>query len=233
MSEKNNLSKKQQKQNDDLNIFIRKPVYFLMKHNVSPNVLSYIGFFCSTLAGIFLGFGFISKGIFLAWIPPFFIFFAGAFDIFDGAVARRMNRDNPSGAFLDSNLDRLSDAIIILGLVYANLLDFIIGYILLFLTLMISYTRARAETVGIEMKGIGIMGRAERIIIIIIALTIEGWIIQVYFWIEQNYSNIFFNIFVVLYLLLLTITLLHRIIHTFISLKNQNKPSKSFKEDNA
>ncbi|MBY9007592.1 MAG: CDP-alcohol phosphatidyltransferase family protein [Candidatus Lokiarchaeota archaeon] len=219
MSEKENLTKKRQKQRNVLSIFIKKPVNYLVNHKISPNLLSYGGFLCSLLASIFLGFGFLSGGIIISWLPPFFIFFAGAFDIFDGAVARKLDRDNPSGAFLDSNLDRISDASIILGLTYGKLLNYTAAYILLFTTLMISYTRARAENEGVNMKGIGLMERADRIIIFIFALSIEGWFIQIYLWNNENYTNLFFTVFIVIYFVLLVITLLHRIIHTFQKLQ--------------
>jgi len=222
LSEEKHYTKKRVKQKKFLSIFTEKPINYLIQHNISPNILSYLGFIFSIIATIFIGFRFSSKGIFLAWIPPFLIFFSGAFDILDGAVARRTNKANSCGAFLDSNLDRLSDAVLLLGLIYGKLIEFLVGYILLFLTLMISYTRARAETEGVNMKGIGLMERADRIIILIIALSIEGWIFQISYWMQFDYSGLFFTIFICLYMILLIITLLHRIMYTFKSLRKKD-----------
>ena len=59
-----------------------------------------------------------------AWIVPALILLSGIFDIFDGEVARRTNRVTKSGAFLDSNLDRLSDIIIIFGLSFSGMINF-------------------------------------------------------------------------------------------------------------
>jgi archaetidylinositol phosphate synthase len=98
---------------------------------------------------------------------------AGAMDLFDGEVARRTNKETQAGAFLDSNLDRLSDAIFILALVYGGLVDYLLGYIILFLVIMISYIRSRAENEGVDMKGIGFMERAERILFLLFAIIIE------------------------------------------------------------
>jgi len=222
LSEKKNNDEKAQKDRNFLNIFIKSPVNLLVKHNISPNLLSFSGFLCALIASIFLGFEFLSKSLSLSWLPPFFIFFAGAFDIFDGVVARKLGKDNPSGAFLDSNLDRLSDALLILGLAYGKLIDFSVAYVLLFITLMISYTRARAENENVNMKGIGLMERAERIIIFIIALSIEAWFIQIYSWNNENYTHLFFTIFIIIYFFLLLYTLMQRIIHTFLKLKKRN-----------
>ena len=102
-----------------------------------------------------------------------------------------------TGAFLDSNLDRLSDAILILGLIYSGFVNFIFGYILMFLIIMISYIRARSENEGVDMKGIGIMERAERVIILMIALNVETWI---YYFSGLNSGTpwITFNPFIIL-----------------------------------
>ena len=93
--------------------------------------------------------------LWLGWIGAFFFFWTGAFDVFDGEVARRTNQNSKAGAFLDSNLDRLSDVTIILGMIFGNLINYLEGYILIFLVIMISYIRAKAESEGIEMSGIG------------------------------------------------------------------------------
>ncbi|GAH39298.1 unnamed protein product, partial [marine sediment metagenome] len=61
-------------------------------------------------------------------IVPFFMFWAGAFDVFDGEVARMTQKISNSGAFLDSNLDRLSDAIIVLGLILGGYFNYLAGY---------------------------------------------------------------------------------------------------------
>ncbi|MFX0042534.1 MAG: CDP-alcohol phosphatidyltransferase family protein [Candidatus Hodarchaeota archaeon] len=227
-------STKRVKQKQLAKKFIDGPVQFLIKHNISPNALSYLGFFCSLGAAFLIALGFIHHFFWFAWLVPFLLFWAGAFDVFDGEVARRTNNITKSGAFLDSNLDRLSDAVVILGLIYGGFIHFLLGYIIMFLIIMISYIRARAENEGINMKGIGFMERAERLVFLLIALILETWIY--YFselatgkpwaiynpFISSKPVTWFFLFFILGYTFLLILTVGHRLLYTFISLKNSN-----------
>jgi len=107
----------------------------------------------------------ISEGIF---VSGGVIMLAGALmDMFDGAVARLTNSASKFGAFLDSVLDRLGEAVILFGLLVFYVRDgHELGAFLTFgtvvLSIMVSYSRARAE--GLEVPGdVGFMGRPERI----------------------------------------------------------------------
>jgi len=153
--------------------YIDRPVAFLIKHNFTPNKISYIGFICTLVGSLLIARFGLYFSIWLSWIIPFTLGIAGAFDLFDGEVARRTGNETQAGAFLDSNLDRLSDAMLILGLIYGGLVDYMLGYIILFLVLMISYIRSRAENEGVNMRGIGFMERAERILFLIFAIITE------------------------------------------------------------
>jgi len=225
-------TEKRIKQRDTLNRFLDTPVEFLIRHNFTPNIISYIGLMCSIGAALFIAFGTIHLDIWFAWPAPFLIFMAGAFDVFDGEVARRTGKEGPAGAFLDSNLDRLSDAILILGLIYGGFVNYFWGFFILFLCIMISYTRSRAENEGINMKGVGLMERAERVLTLFGVLIIETW---VYFisklifgepWIVFNplVTSIpvtwFFLIFIIIYISLLIYTLGQRLIYTYNKLNN-------------
>ncbi len=172
MNEREDKEKRAQ-QRDNSKIYINLPVEFLIKHNITPNKISFIGFICSLVASFLIAIGWMYYSIWLAWLIPCTLGVGGAFDLFDGEVARRTDQETQSGAFLDSNLDRLSDAIFILGLIYGGLVNYLLGYILLFLVLMISYTRSRGENEGVNMKGIGIMERADRIMFFIFTIIIE------------------------------------------------------------
>ena len=134
-------------------------------------------------------------------------------------VARRTGNLSKSGAFLDSNLDRLSDAVIILGLIFSKLINYIIGYIMLFLVIMISYIRARAENEGIDMKGVGFMERAERLILLWFAFIAEFFIYYFTDIILGAPFTLFFPIFVLFYIGLLIVTVIQRLIFSFKSLK--------------
>jgi phosphatidylglycerophosphate synthase len=215
---------KREKQREILHKFIDGPVDFLIKHNISPNLLSYIGFVCSLIAAFLIAIGFVHFPIWFSWIIPFLIFWSGTFDVFDGEVARRTKGESQSGAFLDSNLDRLSDVALILGLIYANLICFLLGFIFLFLIIMVSYTRSRAENEGVDMKGVGFMERAERVIYLMFIISIESWIYFLFWIFPENQiffllSKYFFSIFMLIFLLLLIITLVQRFVFTAKELK--------------
>jgi len=113
---------------------------------------------------LFLGLGLIS------------IFLSGFFDVFDGAVARYQKQVTRFGGFLDSLLDRYSDAIIIFALFFAGYCDIYVGIIAAIGSLLVSYTRARAEAGGLETKftAIGIAERSERIIFLMIGIFFQG-----------------------------------------------------------
>ncbi len=166
-------STKRTRQREFSNRFIKIPVDFLIKHNFTPNKISLIGFILSSIGSFLIAIGWMYASIWFSWIVPVFIGLAGTFDLLDGEVARRTGHETPAGAYLDSNLDRLSDAVLILGFIYGGLIDYLLGYIILFLVIMISYTRSRAENEGVDMKGIGFMERAERVLFLIFTIIIE------------------------------------------------------------
>ncbi len=199
---------------------IEKRVNFFIKHNVSPNILSYMGLCLSLACAIFLGFDFLHLSLWLAWIPPLLLFLSGSFDVFDGAVARKTNSASQFGAFLDSNLDRLADAIIFLGLIYGGYIDYLTGFICFFLSLMISYIRSRAENEGVKMQGVGFLERAERMLLLFGAMIIEAW---VYFFTNAE-NSLFFFIFIWTFILLLTITIIQRFLFVFKELKKMENP---------
>jgi archaetidylinositol phosphate synthase len=93
---------------------------------------------------------------------------SGFFDIVDGSVARVTKRTSKKGSFLDSSLDKLSEVTVFLGLAIGDLAEPLLCMIALSLSLIVSYIRAKAESLGIELKGIGIGERAERLLILAI-----------------------------------------------------------------
>ena len=219
--------------------YIDHPVEFLIKHNVSPNKITFIGFAISLTVAILIALGGVYFSIWLAWTVPFLMGLAGAFDLFDGEVARRTDKETQAGAFLDSNLDRISDALLILGLIYGGLVNYILGYIVLFLVIMISYTRSRAENEGVNMKGVGFMERAERILFLLFALLFEMWFYFLTHFLLGAPITIFipfitgipvtpiFLIAIIIYTLALFITVAQRIVFTFRSLNKQNPTSEN------
>lgn len=202
------------------------PVNFLIKHKFSPTILSYMGFLCSVSVAFLLSIGGLHFPFYTAWMVPFILFWAGAFDVFDGEVARRTNSNSKAGAFLDSNLDRLSDAALIIGLTLGNYLHYILGYILLFLVIMISYIRARAENEGIDMMGVGFMERAERLVILWLAFMAEWWIYTFTKLILGTPFTLFFPIFILFFTGLLILTIVQRLIFSFKALNKLDEQNK-------
>ena len=140
---------------------------WLVLQRVHPNFLTTVGFFVTLAAGAaFSGHHVRTAG--------FLVLLGGAFDILDGRVARLSRLGSKFGAFYDSTLDRISEVVVFLGLLslyndYRLQLHDVGMIYLIMLAMagsqMISYTRARAEALGLDCK-VGLMPRAERIVLI-------------------------------------------------------------------
>ena len=92
-------------------LFINPILFILLKLRLTPNVITILGFIICCISVYY-----ISSGNFL--IGGLLVLFSGFMDIFDGALARKMNLITDKGAFLDSTFDRLSEAIVLIGLIY-------------------------------------------------------------------------------------------------------------------
>lgn len=139
---------------------------------LSPTFWSMIGFAFAILSGIFFGLtNFLNQqGLEFPWqvIASIMLLISGFFDIVDGSVARVMKKTTARGAFLDSNFDKVSEALIFIAIAIGGLSNPILAMIALSTSILVSYLRARAETLGIELKGIGVGERAERLLILAI-----------------------------------------------------------------
>lgn len=91
---------------------------------------------------------------------------SGFLDIVDGCVARVTKQTSKKGAYLDSVFDKISESIIFIGLAIGGLANPVVSLIALSISLLVSYTRAKSEVVGVELKGVGIGERAERLLLI-------------------------------------------------------------------
>lgn len=94
---------------------------------------------------------------------------SGFCDALDGVVARLYQEATPFGGFLDSLLDRYADVAVYVGIIIGGLCDVLWGVTALAGSLLVSYSRARAEAAGVKMESIGLAERAERIIILVAA----------------------------------------------------------------
>lgn len=136
---------------------------FAGRLGIHPNTLTILGMMLQMGVGVIFGLGHIALGGLLLLI------FAPV-DALDGLLARALNKQSVFGAFLDSTLDRISDAAVILGLTAYYLrqgasVQVWLLLISLVATMMISYIRARAEAVGLECK-VGLLTRMERVLLI-------------------------------------------------------------------
>jgi CDP-diacylglycerol--glycerol-3-phosphate 3-phosphatidyltransferase len=134
-----------------------------MKTGITPNALTVMGALVNGGVGVLAATGNLT----LAGIV---LLVSGLFDALDGALARRIGITSKFGAFLDSTLDRYSEAFVLGGvLVYAQrrglALEELLAYVTLAGSLLISYTRARAESLGIDCK-VGLLTRMERFLIL-------------------------------------------------------------------
>jgi CDP-diacylglycerol--glycerol-3-phosphate 3-phosphatidyltransferase len=130
---------------------------------IHPNTITILGLLLQAGVGVMFGLGYTTLG---GWV----LLVVAPIDALDGALARVLGRQSRFGAFLDSTLDRLSDAALILGLTAHYLQQRAHVEVALLLTalvaaMMVSYTRARAEALGFPCK-VGLLTRMERIILI-------------------------------------------------------------------
>ena len=133
----------------------------LLRAHVRPNQLTVLGLGVSCLAAAAFSQEWLRTGALLLAV-------AGLFDFFDGALARLSGQESCFGAFLDSVVDRYSDVIVLLGIavLYHRSGDRVGGAAALATllgTVMVSYTKARAQSIGVQCE-IGLMERPERII---------------------------------------------------------------------
>ncbi len=155
--------------------FLDKPLTPVIKKiPQNPNALTIIGFVVTVIAAFTIPYNLKIGGL--------LVLLGGLFDVLDGVVARVNNKATRFGAFLDSVLDRYSDAFLFLSIAwYLGAKGDHIGAFLSLGTLvgafLISYARARAEGLG-ESCHTGIMERPERLILLIFALLTE-WLVPV------------------------------------------------------
>ncbi len=148
----------------------------LIRGNVNPNTITTLGTLLVIGSGVAFGYGAIRVGGVL-------LLLSGIFDILDGQVARQGGKITTFGAFYDSTLDRVGEGAVFTGLIFyfltgplpADLKPRAIaaGLVALVASLLVSYTRARAEALGVDCK-VGIAGRAERILLLGLPALVVG-----------------------------------------------------------
>ena len=189
--------------------YVERPVARLLARlGLTPNLVTLIGL---AIAGV----GAYTIAVGNWWAGGLIVLFAGVFDLFDGALARATGRVSDFGALLDSTIDRVSEAVVLLGLLAYYLstdddLGSILVYVALVGSIMVSYMRARSEGLGIDCK-VGVMTRPERVAAVGIGLVVGHWVPVV--------------VLVVLGVIgaLTTVTAIHRLIHTSRMIANEDR----------
>jgi len=177
---------------------------------VSPNVLTLIGLVINIGAAFLFGHANATNSGIMFFYAGVVIFCAGIFDMLDGRVARRNNQVTVFGSFFDSVIDRYSDVVLFFGLlVYygrINRMRYVVLVAFVMVTsLMVSYTRARAEALIGQCK-VGFMERPERIVLILLGALFNHWgVMAPVLWVLAVLS---------------TITVAHRIIYTYQNTKH-------------
>lgn len=156
-------------------IFVRTPI--------TPNMLTLFGVVLNLIVGVLLAGGHLLSG-------GLMLIIASLFDLLDGALAKITDKVSEFGAFLDSAMDRYSEAIVLLGLLLyyyqlpggTYLMEIVLIYTILFGSMMVSYARARAGALNIRNEG-GLMARPERIVLLALGLLLHNWLLLIVLWV--------------------------------------------------
>jgi CDP-diacylglycerol---glycerol-3-phosphate 3-phosphatidyltransferase len=150
----------------------------LARTRLSPNVLTAAGVSLCAAAAVLVYFEYRHELLFF-WLGAVVFVVGSVLDILDGALARRSGKGTPFGAFLDSTTDRISEGFVLgaIALVFAreeNELALGVAIAAIAGSFLVSYTRARAEALGLK-GDVGIGSRAERVVVITAGLVLAPW----------------------------------------------------------
>jgi len=173
---------------------------------LTPNLVSFLGIVLAFLSALAYA-EWQVNGLYLL-LATVLLLLSGFCDALDGTLARLYQQQTVFGGFLDSLLDRYADAVVYAGIIVGGLCDASWGLIALIGSLLVSYSRARAEAAGMKMESVGLAERAERMIILAVATFIA------YFWQLEAV-----NIGVILLAILSNLTVLQRSLYVYKKLR--------------
>lgn len=144
---------------------------------LSPNFWTSVGlafaFLSALVYGLNVEFALIIGGILLL--------VSGFFDIVDGQVARVTQKTSKKGGFLDSVFDKVAEVVIFLGILIGGFAEPYLVFLAITLSLLVSYARSKGESLGVNLQGVGIGERAERLLVIAILGIVGGIITEIKF----------------------------------------------------
>jgi len=185
--------------------FFASRITKLSSIGLTPNALTVLGVLSSAFAALLYASWRMSRIALPA--AGALILLSGFMDALDGVSARSSNKSSAFGGFLDSVSDRYSDSVVLASIVLAGLCDPAWGLVAIIGSLMVSYTRSRAEAAGVSMAAVGFAERAERMLILA-AVTFLA-----FFWFD------FLGWGVILIGVVAHITVLQRTFHFYNSVK--------------
>jgi archaetidylinositol phosphate synthase len=147
---------------------------------ITPNTLTVMGLVASSISAL----------CYISWrtnrllLPAAgaLILLSGLIDALDGVLARATGSASAFGGFFDSVSDRYSDAVVLSAILYAGLCHPAWGLAAIVGSLMVSYTRARAEAAGVKMAAVGLAERAERMVFLALTSVAAYYNLQFLFW---------------------------------------------------
>jgi CDP-diacylglycerol---glycerol-3-phosphate 3-phosphatidyltransferase len=160
-----------------------KPIGALLrKTRLTPDHLTIVGLLVGAASAVAVGAGHLRWGLIL-------VILAALPDLLDGALAKASGAASQRGAFFDSTVDRITDALLLGGIAYyyaaTDSIDSrlsVLPFAVMAVSSVISYQRAKAESLGLDAKG-GLMERAERIVVLCVGLFLEPWVEGALMWI--------------------------------------------------
>ncbi len=141
---------------------------------LKPYMVSALSVISALISSLFIYF----SGGSTQFVAMAILFFglAALTDAVDGAMARMQHRVSKAGSFMDSFSDRIVEVLILCSVILTGMVSTFIGLLFLCSSLLISYIRSKAEAIDVEMAGIGLMERAERILLVIVGLIL--WLVE-------------------------------------------------------
>jgi len=194
---------------------------YLLQIKIHPNILTISTLLVGAITGMAYHFGWI-------FVAGILVLGGSTFDIFDGRVARALGINSESGAFFDSCLDRFSEAFIYVGLLsffQGTIFSYVVFFILVSTT-MVSYTRARAEGLGVKCE-VGIMQRTERVVYLGVLSVLNFFGNQIASAMGYHQDNYLLKLALILILAFSSYTAIQRMVHVMLTLKKRESENNS------